>query len=494
MPRTRSRATESKISKEKTEKTSSILEALPAKEEANSTPITTLSVRTSSAVADELEPYEFDGRDASGKLLDNNTQKLLRESALTIKRALRTQVTSVVIIGRELIKVKKAIKDRTYMRWFEVTLSEFFSLDTAENYANAARLSEQYSLAELESMPLNALYVLGRSTVEKELQSYVIQELAPAAQEEGNPLSKKDIQRVIKNYRQIQLNNSSIDAKVRPMLVAFPIAEDREELQRLGKLSVKRQLEVVQILKENPKVDVKQALTIIRENTQEPADDLLEAEIVSVTNQLETRRGDWFSLLQKTESESVDLCFAEMPLNKEALKDYQLLAQEVDRILKPGGMLLSVVSQSNVQFVGNYLEPLHVLWTFMLMRRPGHSPRIVGRISFASSYIPLSLAYKSPLRAIPGLVDDVRTGIPDDIMQFHFRAAAEDNSVKEEETFSLSSLESSIEYYVKSLMQSGDVFMHLVHNPDASFRINDHLYNYVFGQAQASKVISLIGT
>lgn len=479
-----------KVSKKKTVAAANLIEALPAKEEP---PVTTLSVRNSPAVADELELYDFDGRDEAGRLLDKQTQELLRESTLVIKRALRTQITSVVVIGRELIKVKKAIKDRTYMKWFSATLSEFFSLDTAENYVNAAKLSEQYSLAQLESMPLNALYVLGRSTVERELQAYVIEDLAPAAQLEGNTLTKKDVQKVIKDYRRLQLNTSNISDKARPLLLTSPVAEDREELQRLSRLSVKRQIEVAKILKDNPNADVKQALSILRETSQEPIEEEpLDAEIISVHNKLETRRGEWFKLLQETETESVDLCFAEMPLSREALSDYQLLAQEMDRILKPGGLLLSVVSQPNIQFVGTYLEPLNVLWTFMLMRRPGHSPRIVGRISFASSYIPLSLAYKSPLRAIPGLVDDVRTGIPDDIMKFHFKAAGEDEPNKEE-AFSLSSIESSIEYYVKSLMQNGDVFMHLIHNRDSSFKINDHLYDYAFNQA-ASKIISLIGT
>jgi len=487
-----------KVEKSITEKASTLIASLPDKPKEE---VLALSVRNIDATAlAELEAYEFDGINTdTGEPLPEDTNALLRQRAIELQTQLRSSLLAIVEVGRILNDVKERLPHGSFMKWVAAAAPELH-IDTIGNYMNSAKLYERYRPEELAKMTLSALYTLGRKNIEASLQDIIVREIAPTVQEK---LTNRDMKRIIRGFRQMQIAAVDLDEKAKPFLLQSSVAEDKDELQRLSRLSKKNQIKVAEVLAENPQLTkVKEALEVINPAESPTTFEVMEAEIVSVKNNLETRKGLWTNLLAKTPSESVDLCFAEMPLSREALDDYPILADQMSRILKPGGMLLAVVSQQNIQFVGPKLDPLHVAWTFMILRRPGNSPRVIGRVSFASSYVPLSLTYKPPLRAIPGLVDDLRSGSPDpeniaelaqDAMNLHHSFLGEDNPRQAvEERFQMVSIETSLDYYLTSLLRPTDTFMHLIHTKKHSFGVNDHLYETAF-KAQVSKVISLIG-
>ncbi|EKQ70272.1 hypothetical protein OsccyDRAFT_0550 [Leptolyngbyaceae cyanobacterium JSC-12] len=441
---------------------------------------------SSSALA-ELEPFKFDYQG-----LDQETITKLKNDTLTLKGLVRERHLAALQMGQIIAKWKEQLPYGVYTAWVTKEFGEIMSADTANNYCMLAELYKNYSAEELNRLPLNALYVIGRRTVSPEVR----EEVLLAAAQSSKKMSKKDVEKIIKSYRELQIEIAGVSDQAKPLLVHSSIAENPEELQRFAKLSAKRQTEVAGLLAAQPNpTSLRQVVSQLQTTRRkdEEKEDTLEAEIIATANyqNIVTKRGSWLQLLAETESESVDLCFAEMPLNKGVLEDYGRLAQEMNRVLRPGGLLLATVGQQNLQFVGGRIEPaLNVAWTFMLLRRPGHSPRVVGRISFASSFVPLTLCYKPPLKALPGLIDDLRSWAPENDMKFHYKD--DDDDLPSEETVELASLESSLAYYMKALLAPSETFMHLVYEQKNSFGVTDSLYKSVF-EVNAEKVFSLIG-
>lgn len=400
----------------------------------------------------QSERFRFDYSQLSHDQADT-----LQGTVLTIQTQYRILHESVITIGRALIAAKESVPDKTFMSWFETELAHLFTYDTADNYMVVARLSEKRSLSELERMSLNTLYVVGRRSVPEEAEDYLF-DLAATEEDNSKRPNKAKAKKVIRDYKTLNLSGFDFEPDVKRTLIQLELAEEKDQLRQLDRLSKKKQEIVVAQLKlaslSGRKLTVRQALLELDEasSEQNAGETQSTGKVIAPVTNVVTHRGDWVNLIQEIPSESIDFCFAEVPLSREGLTHYQPLAQNIYRILRPGGFLLSVVGQQNIQFVGPELDPLKVAWTFMMLRRPGHSPRIVGRITYASSYIPLSLAYKDTLRQIPGtFINDARAA-------HEFDQDAYDR----DEKFELNGLESCMDYYTQLLTNPSESILHLV--------------------------------
>jgi hypothetical protein len=444
---------------------------------------------SSSALTEVVEQLNFDYE----KVEDLSARASLRDAAITIKNHMRRTYYGVIECGQKLLEAKELVPKNTFMQWFNKEFKGEFSYDTATNYMNIARarLESGYTDDELQRLPLGTLYTIFRSTMPEGAQAAVIE----AAK--SKRVTEKDADAIVKAYRSYQTTNLNVRPEVREALIDSPISENPDELKRFNRLSHKTQMKVAEVLSEDGQLTLRDALSSIRKDEdpkQSKDDETIDAEIIAPVSLHNKISGNWIDLVNNLEPESIDLCFAEMPLGKETLQDYGILAQAMYRALKPGGMLLAVAGQQNIQFLGPQLDPLTVGWTFFIRRRPGNSARVIGRITYASSVIPLSFSYKSPLRQIPGLIDDLRTeaDISPDIMSFGFEDVQREHAENMASGEYGVSIEGSISYYLQRLLAPTDVFLHLIPDESHSFGIQESTLAAAT-TCQASRIITAVG-
>jgi hypothetical protein len=457
-----------------------------------------LVVAPDSAIA-ELEPLRFN----YSEIKDKATQTLALEAAREIKQEFKRTLVGIIRIGRWFLRVREKLPNRTYMKWVQEEFEGHISYDTANNWVNVAQMAEKYTPEELEKLPLSTLYNLSRGDV----PSGAVHEILALA-EVGEKVDRKRAGDIVERYRQHQMEAAGLPKEVQQLLISTDLAEDRTELSRLAKLPVRRQLEVAPHLLKG--LTVKEALNRPREDERRrKEEEILEAEVVSVAHQrVETFSGKWSKLLSDLPLDSVDLCFAEMPLGKASLVDYKVLAEILYPRMKDGGVLLAVCGQQNIQFVGPQLDPFHVGWTYTIRRQPGYSPRIVGRATHASSHVLLSMSYKPPLRLIRGLIDDFKIeglDLESEEYQHAMNRAIEDllnnptaaqkSKIADAMRMNFGSpagIENSIEYYLQRFINPTDTFVHLITDRNSQFEVHDYVREAVL-KCGVDSAFTLIG-
>jgi len=139
-------------------------------------------------------------------------------------------------------------------------------------------------------------------------------------------------------------------------------------------------------------IDAKQLGRIIREHiAAQHKEDSSDVKIGKVT----LRCGDFREIGQEIESESVDLLFTDPLYSKDKLHLWNDLGQLAQRVLKPGGVLLSYSGNLYLpqvyESLGKYLQ---YFWTFAIRHSGGH--QTVYAVNVTQMWKPLVAFFKPP--------------------------------------------------------------------------------------------------
>ena len=419
-------------------------------------------VKQPQEIQDELNVlyYNYDN-------IDEKDASILKTKTVQVRRLLRQTFESVILLGQHLAHAKSILGEVEFKEWLKAEFQPYiqYSVDTLTNAINTTKLLEYYTEDQLKNIPLTTLYTLARSTVPSGARDHIVSLFEAGA----NP-STDEVKAVVATYRALKINSSTtISPQVKGIIVESPIAENSTELERLGRLSQRKQLEVANLIlnTEEADISVRKALKTIRQrrlSTIQEQEETLEGRAEEV---LETRkellRGDWLTELSLLETNSVDLIFVNAPLGKSWLDEYARLAVAANKVLTSEGYLIATCGHQNITNVGSKLSPLAVRWTFAIRRQPGRSARIPG-LNIFSSWVPLIFASKDPYKSPANMIDDSRT---EQVSQ---------------------SLEDCISYYIKFLLKDNGTFVNVVVDQNASFELDsDKLF-----LDKAAKYINII--
>lgn len=346
-------------------------------------------------------------------------------------------VEKAIQIGERLTRVKDVLPHGQFLPWIR---AEFpFSHDTASNYMKVSKRFSKDEISKVSkfTIPLSAFHVLA------DAPDSAIAEVTQRA-EQGQPTSVAESKTI--SWRHRALEEAGVIPEARIQLGDAKI-DDFHEMKRLGRLQQPVQLEAAaRIAGGEP---VRQVIRWAKHQTIDVPSEAVEFRPDNAFVQferIEYRGRAWRDEIVELDPESVDLIFAETPLDRETLPNYQELAQECSRVLRKGGTMFCFVGHQNLQEVGTEIKRyLDIGWTFAARRRPGNSPRIIG-LDIASSWVPVCVWYKSPWRRPDGLADDLRQ--------------AEDIH---------SSLETSVHYYLERFAHQTDTVVHLVMDSSKAF-------------------------
>jgi hypothetical protein len=402
-------------------------------------------VKQSPEIQDELSVlyYDYDR-------IDEKDATILKSKTIQVRRLLRQTFESVILLGQHLAHAKSILGEVEFKEWLKAEFQPYiqYSVDTLTNAINTTRLLEFYTEDQLQNIPLTTLYTLARSTVPSGARDHIIGMFATGA----NP-STDEVKAVVATYRALKINNAStISPQVKEIIVESPIAENSTELERLGKLSQRKQLEVANLILNTEEADmsVRKALQTIRQRrltTNQPQLETEQPDETAIETKKELLKGDWLTELSSLKPNSVDLLFVNAPLGKSWLDEYGRLAIAANTVLTTEGYLIATCGHYNITRVGSKLEPLIVRWTFAIRRQPGRSARIPG-LNIFSSWVPLVFASKDPYKSPANMIDDSRT---EQVGQ---------------------SLEECISYYIKFLLKDNGTFVNVVVDENASFDLD----------------------
>lgn len=347
----------------------------------------------------------------------------IANDVLEISSAWKKQSQAVAIqVGGKLKLAKeifvKSNKGGLWQKWVETELVGEISHDTANNLINLYNLVETHGSEHADGiakLSLSSLYFTARTTVEPEVQKEILK-LAAVSEE---PPSREEVSHLIKVYRKLKMAEAGVNPDVIPVLAESSVVEDPKELKSLSKLSLKRQLEVAQLLKKDEEEGyntTKEALLAIKKEKENPLEETSEEKITPQINGMKCKsyRGIAANSLSKVPSESVDVAIVEAPMKYSFIDDEEngfiKLCGQLGTVIKPGGFGLITIGHKAAMFAGPMIEaggltPLHLL---VLRRHSGRSRGIVG-INITSASVIIALVYKPPYHAPKKMIVDLQT-------------------------------------------------------------------------------------
>lgn len=402
-------------------------------------------VKQSPEIQDEFSVLYYDYNK-----IDEKDATILKSKTIQVRRLLRQTFESVILLGQHLAHAKSILGEVEFKEWLKAEFQPYiqYSVDTLTNAINTTRLLEYYTEDQLQNIPLTTLYTLARSTVPCGARDHIVGMFATGS----NP-STEEVKAVVATYRALKINSSpTISPQVKEIIVESHIAENSTELERLGKLSQRKQLEVANLIlnTEDADITVRKALQTIRQKriaTNQGQIETLDVDNEVIETKRELLKGDWLTELSSLKPNSVDLIFVNAPLGKSWLEEYSRLAIAANTVLTNEGYLIATCGHYNITRVGSRLEPLIVRWTFGIRRQAGRSTRIPG-LNIFSSWVPLVFASKDPYKSPANMIDDSRT----------------------EHTGQ--SLEECISYYIKFLLKDKGTFVNVLVDQSASFDLD----------------------
>jgi hypothetical protein len=372
-------------------------------------------------------------------------------------------------VGIHLNEVKQRLHRSQFMKWIDVELSPIglsydraiSAMNFAKEYKRVEGTPKEDALKLMASQDmLSIIYRISSEKTPEALRDSVYEMVL-----DGEKPERKKIEELKKMWRthNLQEAGGNLSAEAGSLLVQTEIAEDKDQLQRISKLSKRKQLMVAKSIASGSASSTREALRQIKEEPEESIIDVDSVESVEVA-QVETvltLKGRWQTAIRKVASESVNIALVEAPNSFEWVQtEYANLLKALGPTLALGGFAIISMGQKAITATYDVTEAngLHVLQPLVLRLQPGRTSTIVGINVMTASRLAL-VVYKSPYRQPKGMLVDLQT--------------------VGESTDAQDSVESGIEAgFVKFLTQLGhadDTLLHLQIDAKKSFNMREAL-------------------
>jgi hypothetical protein len=118
----------------------------------------------------ELETFNY-----NYSVLAPEIARELKNTTTNIRVHFRNALQSISKVGQDLIKTKDMLPRGEWVDWVqkEFTDSGYFTIHTAQNYMNLARLVQAHGLENLKNLPLSVIYIVARED-EQSFIDYVL--------------------------------------------------------------------------------------------------------------------------------------------------------------------------------------------------------------------------------------------------------------------------------------------------------------------------------
>lgn len=378
--------------------------------------------------------------------LDPATRGMIEEVTREIQQRLKRTLQDVYFIGKRLNQVREILIPirGAFSTWVHEEFEVKYGLTErlSEHWMNIAK---RFTEAQIDKfinlkLPLSALYhVAAPSTPDGAADKIIntIEKTFPYVRYRKIPGTL--IKQLVQEYKEeaewalknIKFKEAGIAPEIQGMLLSTPVAEDTNELRWLGRFEPTIQSKIAEKLFTGEAKSVRQAnRQLAAESTfttltpeQSPAKLGGEADLISqgasilaakdgqgveVETKVTYYPGEWRALVQHIPVESIDFCFAEIPLEHDFLPIYPAVAQALLRVLRPGGKALITAGHRNIQFIGPMLEPpLRISWTHIIRRESRRNLQATGP-HIATGSVLMSLVYREPWSLPKGLAQDTR--------------------------------------------------------------------------------------
>lgn len=127
-------------------------------------------------------------------ILDNDTAKLAKESAIEIKAREKAIWENIIEIGNKLIEVKKVLPHGQFETWLKIEFG--WDKSTSSRYMKIAEeIKPNVAYRQLLPNSRNSLYALasGLANSDKESKQEILEEVKTKSIEKGKPLTEKEI-------------------------------------------------------------------------------------------------------------------------------------------------------------------------------------------------------------------------------------------------------------------------------------------------------------
>lgn len=154
----------------------------------------------------ELEAFNY-----NYSTLPTELAKELKNTTTNIRVHYRNALQSLSSVGLQLIKTKDILPRGEWVNWVKQEFDEpgYFSIYTAENYMNLARLVQAHGLENLKNLPLSVLYILSREQDEE-----FIEKILEQSQEDS--ISRTRYRQIKSEFNNLQIAEESSIATVPP--------------------------------------------------------------------------------------------------------------------------------------------------------------------------------------------------------------------------------------------------------------------------------------
>lgn len=429
----------------------------------------------------------------------NDVQSFVDSRVEKIKVLHKQTLENVIEIGRLLNQIREVAPKNTYIKVIKEEIG--LNKQSAANYTNLANLWDNHPEYRdgIQKMALNGAYLLAKTTVDEDTRKLILDMAS-----EDDPLNREEVEevtQVVRDYRKFNVSEyiDELDNDAAILLYDCEIAEDKDELRRLSKLSKKSQRIVARYISNGEADNIRDALRIEKQKkdeekkqsssspprpsssstqktlkddepsnepsskesqedyepqqAEEPQQELIQVEY-SAKTKIEDLNVGWENVVDHIDEESLDLMFVEAPLKHQFLIDggFNRISALADQILKPGGVLLTTVGHKSSMFIGEELRPIEPLHLLVLRRQPGNSRSIVG-INITCASVILAMAYKKPFNAPSSMVVDLQT--VEGFDEVH------------------SGLEKGIENFLTHLLEPDSDMLHLVCSKKENFKLEE---------------------
>lgn len=365
-------------------------------------------------------------------------QMMLDGYANEIRSLIRSTLESVVRIGQILKEVKAMLPYGEWQTWVDKEFQEDIKHDSADNWINLASLYAEYKEKYedgFKKLSLASLYKISRSTVDVEVKETVLK-LA----QEDEPFSKAEVDSIIKVYRKAKLVEAGIDPTVISELGNTSFVENAKELGKFSRLSKKKQAAVAGLINSGIASTPREAIQQLS-IASKPPEKLVEVQYTEI-------KSATYESLEAVSSGAVNIAIVEAPLRYSYVeRELNILAVELDRVLRPGGLAIVTLGHKAIMYAGAQLEPLNPLHVLCLRRQPGNTRPIIGT-NILSASVFAALAYKSPYRAPQTMLVDLQT------------IADEEPAGGLDEV--VSGLEAGFIKFMTALVHSDDTILHMI--------------------------------
>lgn len=319
---------------------------------------------------------------------------------------------------------------------------------------------------------------------------------------QGEAPNREDVAYLKTMYRENVLDEHDIDPLAKKNLVNLDLAEDKKEVERIGKLSKVSQRKVSQILNEGEADTYRSAVALLKEKRRQEREEKerlkAEREAASAEQQLisdyeeanNVDDGDvtvevkykevvkfsrgWRDVISNLPTGKLDVVIAECPLRFDwvASGDMENFCRSLEPYVAEGGFVILTVGHKGLMFVGDKLSQFQPLHCLCLRRQPGTAKFIPGANLISASVMAV-LAYKPPFQSPPEFIADVQT-------------YGDENNIESGFLTIEAGLEKCLNRFLKPLVTSESNFAYIVVEKGNQFKAADTVAQYALEAGAAT--------